>query len=971
MEQTIGIDLGESYCRMAWLKGAGDSQIITNSDNERFMPAVLAMHPDGQLLAGRSALQLASIHPERGVRRLLSLLAAGEPVLLNGQSFQPETLAAHLLRHLKAGAEAHLNEKIARATVAIPPTCDRNVRDRLCEAGSEARLNLVPIESAVAATLAAGFRQPADRLHRILVYDLGALNFHVTTLALDRSSLSILKTATIEDMGGASFDRQIVDYVTVLVQQQHKVDPFANDRFMTELRKQAEQVKISLGSQRVADVVIVGMLRESTGALADVEVEIEREEFERMIQEQLQSTIAATRQVLARSNLLAEEIDSVILVGGSTHIPLVKTMVQNLFEPEKLVKGIDPAECVALGAALSGQTSGIEIQPTDYASAIVTVPIPTEQELRIADGATPSEDQPVAEVRGSRTTIVIGRSETAPASAEDEITEDDIPTEPPVPEQEEVASADMPEDISPVVDQAVSAESPIIDSHVKEEEVMPESPHAFEEVRGAESEEAPPRDAKEFATTVLASQEGMSPDTPSETDGLVAESPDDASAPSGPKAAAIYLEWNEETYLQRRRKVSTPAFVSIDMDGFQLATPSVAEGTCLDSTHFYLGSPVPESIKFTLMMKKDEDDENIRAVMIVPLPPDLSPGTLVTSSLGIDYDTGVPFITLTWQEPHKEEFTSITCRDWALETEEPALSLAETESQAENIPAIEDQMEAENRGAYGKYEPLQLLESGGRFQTFLSREPETDVPVLLKVFTPEDERAKSAFLSSLLPVNLMHPNVVRVCDFGKAQAGFYLVTEYMNGGTLRDLMMKEGEKKPVPVEQALVFIHQVCDGLQAIHQKNIFHRNIKPTNVLIDPEGQVAKISDFDIAVSLRAREYTAHAAGTLPYMAKEVLEGHADHRADIYALGVMLFELLTGRLPFMATSQRQLADQIKEQQPPDPRSLNPQITEHLNDIILRALEKDVSRRFQTAEEIRDALMEGPVSLFHTITSRN
>jgi serine/threonine-protein kinase len=161
--------------------------------------------------------------------------------------------------------------------------------------------------------------------------------------------------------------------------------------------------------------------------------------------------------------------------------------------------------------------------------------------------------------------------------------------------------------------------------------------------------------------------------------------------------------------------------------------------------------------------------------------------------------------------------------------------------------------------------------------------------------------------------------------------------------------------------------------VQALHQRHIFHRNLTPSNILIDAEAKSAKIIDFQIAVSLRGRDQVTQVAGTLPYMAKEVLEGHADQRADIYSVGVMLYELLTGKLPFWATSQRALVEQISSVPAPEPKSLNAALPEYLNDAILRALSKDPARRFQTAAELRDALVAGearpePESWLSTIT---
>jgi actin-like ATPase involved in cell morphogenesis len=1032
-EQTIGIDLGGTNCKVAWFSGSTEPQIIANRDNERMTPTVLAKHSDGQLLVGRSAMGLIGAGTDVGVRDFLTRFAAGDAIVLNGQAYSPETLTAHLLRHLKADAETRLNEPVRRAVVAVPVTWNQPIRSRLCQAGQEAQLTIRPIESAAAA-VAAGFRQPSMEGRHILVYDLGGTNFTVTVLAL-RDGLTILKTAMLPGAGGTSFDRQIVDYVSVLVQQGRGVDPLTNTRFMTELYKQAEQVKIMLGAYRAADVVIVGTLRAPNGALVDVEVEIEREEFERMIEESVQSTIALTRHVIAQADLSPAQIDAVILVGGSTSIPRVWKSVQSAFGVEKMIK-VDPIEGVALGAAWIGGASSPEIQPMNYDSAIVTMPV--SPELRVPASAEPSppteeEQIPVLKIEAEpaappaaqqsappQEKLVPSQPESEPAE-EGPLSEDEIPTVPPVPSPDEaepspepvaaVSEPDVPPAVEPAAQDEISAEAPVVESpdevvtplpegagvpvassepqpFIGEKELMPQPPPPEEEGHIEEVSSAPVLDDTEPAVVASwPSEESLPAELGLEAaPAPIEQAPAVEVTPSEPEAPPVRLDSEEVQYMRRRRAFPTPAFVRIETEVFQLAAPATAEDSCLDHARVYLGSLVPENLRFSLVIKKEPEQE-IQAVMTVPLPPNLPAGTPVEVSLGVHYDTGAPFITVKWQETDKSEPTSITCREWVLRTEEPEPSLVEEELLVvEPTAPVEESSEpvqeailsplpeerptepAERKSLYGAYEPLELLESARHYQLYLSRHPDTGVPVRLKVFAAGDEHARSAFLNCLLPVDLIHPNVVRVYDFGRADAGLCLVAEHVAGGSLRDWLATRDESQPVPLQHLLTLIIQVCEGLQAIHQRNIFHRNIKPSNVLIDAEGHMAKIADFDIAVSLRSQEYTTHVAGTLPYMAKEVLEGRADRRADIYAVGVMLYELATGRLPFWASSQRQLVDQIKNQQPTEPRTLNPQITEHLNDVIMRAIEKDVSQRFQSAEELRDALVQEPESLFKTIT---
>jgi len=401
--RAIGIDLGQTNSRIAWLSGAEGPQILPNSDNERFMPTLLAQHPSGQFLSGRGAAGVLAASPERVVWDLVARLATGQLATLEGQSYRPESLMAFFLRKLKADAEARLNDTVTQAYVTVPPTWNAAARKRLCDAGSEAGLSVTPVESSVAAALAAGFRAPSDRLRYILVYDLGGTNFSVTLLALGGPSLVVRKTATLAGVGGAAFDQLIVDYVTVLVEQQHQVDPRVYGRFMAELRKQAEQAKILLGAHRATDVRIAGMLRTPAGSPLDVDVEIEREEFERMLEDPVRSTLLATLSVVGEAGVALEQIDSVILVGGSTSIPAVRSAVESFVGVKKVVENVNPLEAPALGAAWMTGALEVNVQPADPAAIVV-----------VAGAAAPP---PVAEVRPEPTPMPQPAPQPAPAPA--------------------------------------------------------------------------------------------------------------------------------------------------------------------------------------------------------------------------------------------------------------------------------------------------------------------------------------------------------------------------------------------------------------------------------------------------------------------------------------------------------------------------------------------------------------------------
>jgi actin-like ATPase involved in cell morphogenesis len=374
LAREIGIDLGQTNVRVAWLGGAEGAQILPNRDGERLTPTVLALHPSGQFVSGRAALAVATTAPERVVRDLIEHLASGALVSLDGKSYKPESLVAFFFRKLKSEAEARLGDTVARAYLTVPTSWSGDARKRLTAACAEAGLAVTLVESPIAAALGAGFRAGAQRPTNVLVYDLGGNGFSAAVVSVDGSTVAVRKAVAIPGVGGAAFDRHIVDYVNVMVQQQHKIDPSGFARFMTELGKQAEQAKILLGAHRAADIRIAGLLRGSDGSPINVEIEVEREEFERMIEEEVRSTLLATLRLVEASGLDLERIDSVVVVGGSTGIPSVRNSVQSFVGAKKVVDNVDATEVAALGTAWMTGPLGIKVVAADPGS--VTVPVP-------------------------------------------------------------------------------------------------------------------------------------------------------------------------------------------------------------------------------------------------------------------------------------------------------------------------------------------------------------------------------------------------------------------------------------------------------------------------------------------------------------------------------------------------------------------------------------------------------------------
>ena len=255
----------------------------------------------------------------------------------------------------------------------------------------------------------------------------------------------------------------------------------------------------------------------------------------------------------------------------------------------------------------------------------------------------------------------------------------------------------------------------------------------------------------------------------------------------------------------------------------------------------------------------------------------------------------------------------------------------------------------------GRYEIIEELGTGGMGRVYRAHDTKLNEEVALKLIKPEiaaERRVVERFRNELKTARrITHKNVCRMYDFHEEGKTLYLTMEYVRGEDLKSLI-KRTEK--LTAGKAVSIARQVAEGLAEAHKLGIVHRDLKPGNIMIDKEGQ-AKIMDFGIARSLAGGGTTAEGAiiGTPEYMSPEQVEGEeADPRSDIYALGVILFEMLVGRAPFEGQTSFSIANKHKTEPPPIPKKLVPQIPEGLNKLILRCLEKDRAKRYQTTEEL-------------------
>lgn len=227
-----------------------------------------------------------------------------------------------------------------------------------------------------------------------------------------------------------------------------------------------------------------------------------------------------------------------------------------------------------------------------------------------------------------------------------------------------------------------------------------------------------------------------------------------------------------------------------------------------------------------------------------------------------------------------------------------------------------------------------------------------------KEMTLISELIKNAALHlSLQGINAR--NIVQYLGFDKYDDQFVMVMEYIEGGSLRDWLGGVGEQEALSIEEALKITEQVCDGLLVAHKSHLFHRDIKPENILIlfDEDGFTAKITDFGISKMLKSSELASSTTGTIYYMAKELIKGKGgSFYSDVHSMGVMMYEMMTGELPFVGEGIGEIVDNICNQELTPPMEVNPEVDSKLNYIIMTAMNRDIKKRYNTAVELLDAI---------------
>ena len=357
MGKIIGIDLGTTNSCVAVIEG-GEPTVITNSEGSRTTPSVVAFTKDGERLVGQLAKNQAVTNPDRTVISIKRHMGSDYKVDIDGKKYTPQEISAMILQKLKTEAEGYLGEKVTDAVITVPAYFTDSQRQATKDAGQIAGLNVQRIiNEPTAAALAYGIDKENEQ--KIVVYDLGGGTFDVSVIEIGDGVQEVLATAGNNHLGGDDFDQRLIDYFVAEFKKSDGID-LKNDKFaMQRLKDEAEKAKIALSNAPSVNVNIPYITADATRP-KHLNVQLTRAKFNELTADLVEATMGPFKQAISDSGLSMNEIDKVLLVGGSTRIPAVQEAVKK-YTGKDPFKGINPDECVAMGAALQGGVLNKEV----------------------------------------------------------------------------------------------------------------------------------------------------------------------------------------------------------------------------------------------------------------------------------------------------------------------------------------------------------------------------------------------------------------------------------------------------------------------------------------------------------------------------------------------------------------------------------------------------------------------------------
>ncbi len=352
MSKVIGIDLGTTNSVVAVMEG-GEPVVIPNAEGSRLTPSVVGFSKTGERLVGELAKRQAISNPHRTVVSIKRHMGSDYKVDIDGKSYTPQEISAMILQKLKTDAEAYLGEKVTEAVITCPAYFTDSQRQATKDAGKIAGLNVLRIiNEPTASSLAYGLDKIKDgKEHTFLVYDLGGGTFDVSILDLADGVFEVKASNGNGHLGGDDFDARVMDWIADTFKKQNgfelKRDPMTNQR----LKEAGEKAKIELSGVLSTDINLPFLTVDANGQPVHFDATLTRAEFDRITEDLVQATVAPIDTAMHDAGVTAADIEKILLVGGSSRIPAVQTLVKNKFGKEPS-KGINPDESVAVGAAI-------------------------------------------------------------------------------------------------------------------------------------------------------------------------------------------------------------------------------------------------------------------------------------------------------------------------------------------------------------------------------------------------------------------------------------------------------------------------------------------------------------------------------------------------------------------------------------------------------------------------------------------
>ena len=358
MAKIIGIDLGTTNSCVSVIEG-GEPVVIPNAEGARTTPSVVAFTKDGERIVGSVAKRQAITNPERTIASIKRHMGSDYKVNIDGKAYTPQEISAIILQKLKSDAEAYLGEKVTEAVITVPAYFTDAQRQATKDAGKIAGMEVKRIiNEPTAAALAFGIDKEDDQ--KVMVYDLGGGTFDVSIIEMGDGVQEVLATAGNNHLGGDDFDQKIMDWLVAQFKNEQGIDLSKDKMAMQRIKEAAEKAKIELSGMSTSHISLPFITADATGP-KHLEADLTRAKFNEMTADLVEATMGPVRQAMKDSGLSMNDIDKVLLVGGSTRIPAVQDAIKK-FSGKEPFKGINPDECVAMGAALQGGVLGGDVK---------------------------------------------------------------------------------------------------------------------------------------------------------------------------------------------------------------------------------------------------------------------------------------------------------------------------------------------------------------------------------------------------------------------------------------------------------------------------------------------------------------------------------------------------------------------------------------------------------------------------------